>query len=146
MSWYLTLIKSGFLYNSDVIMTTMASQVTGVPIVCSTVCWGGWSKKHQSSASLAFVRGSHRWPVGSPHKAPVRRKMFPFDDVLMLTWNVHAVYCFAMWRFWSACREIYIIWCVFRQWGCMPPFEWMELWRILFSWYIMYHLDHNYDC
>ena len=40
--------------------------------------------KHQSSASLAFVRGIHRWPVNSPHKGPVMRKMFPFDDVIMV--------------------------------------------------------------
>ena len=33
------------------------------------------SKKHQSSASLAFVRGIHRWPVKSPHKGPVTRKI-----------------------------------------------------------------------
>ena len=41
------------------------------------------SKKHQSTASLAFVRGSHRGPVNSPHKWPVTRKMFPFDNVIM---------------------------------------------------------------
>ena len=41
------------------------------------------SKKHQSSASLAFVWGIHRWPVNSPQKWPVTRKMFPFDDVIM---------------------------------------------------------------
>ena len=40
-------------------------------------------RKHQSSASLAFVRGIHRSPVNSPHKWPVTRKMFPFDDVIM---------------------------------------------------------------
>ena len=34
--------------------------------------------------SLAFVRGIHRWPVNSPHKGPVTRKMFPFDDVIMI--------------------------------------------------------------
>ena len=27
--------------------------------------------------------GSHRGPVNSPHKMPVTRKMFPFDDVIM---------------------------------------------------------------
>ena len=42
------------------------------------------SKKHQSSASLAFVRGIHRGPVNSPHKWPATRKMFPFDDVIMI--------------------------------------------------------------
>ena len=36
----------------------------------------------QSSAS--FVRWIHRRPVNSPHKWPVTRKMFPFDDVIML--------------------------------------------------------------
>ena len=40
-------------------------------------------RKHQTSASLAFVRGIHRGPVNSPHKGPVTRKMFPFDDVYM---------------------------------------------------------------
>ena len=41
------------------------------------------SKKHQSSASLDFVRGIHRWVVNSPHKGPVTRKMFQFDDFSM---------------------------------------------------------------
>ena len=41
-------------------------------------------KKHQSSASFAFVRGIPRWPVNSPHICPVTRKMFPFDDVIMI--------------------------------------------------------------
>ena len=43
----------------------------------------GDQRKHQRSASLAFVRGIHRWPVNSPHKWPVSRKMSPFDDVIM---------------------------------------------------------------
>ena len=42
-------------------------------------------RKHQSSVSLAFVRGIHQRPVNSPHKWPVTRKMFPFDDVIMYT-------------------------------------------------------------
>ena len=41
-------------------------------------------EKHQSSASLAFVRGIHRWPVNSPHKGPVTRNYFPYDDVIMI--------------------------------------------------------------
>ena len=45
---------------------------------------GAGQRKHQSSASLAFVRGIHRSPVNSPHKGSVTRKMFPFDDVIML--------------------------------------------------------------
>ena len=67
---------------SDV-MGAMASQITGASIVYSTVCSGADHRKHQSSASLAFVKGIHRWPVNSLHKGPVMRKMFTFDDVIM---------------------------------------------------------------
>ena len=70
-------------YN-DVIMSATASQVTSLTIVYSIVYSGADKRKHQSSASLAFVRGIHRWPVNSPHTWPVTRKMFPFDDVIML--------------------------------------------------------------
>ena len=65
----------------DVIMNAMASQITGIPIVYSIVYLGDDQRKQQSSASLAYVRGIHRRPVNSPHKWPVTRKMFPFDDV-----------------------------------------------------------------
>ena len=63
-------------------MSTVASLITGVSVVYSTVSSGADQKKHQSSASLAFVRGIHLWPVNSPHKRPVTRKMCPFDDVI----------------------------------------------------------------
>ena len=58
-------------------------QITSLTVVYSTVYSGADQGKHQSSASLAFVRGIHRSPVNSPHKWPVTRKMFPFDDVIM---------------------------------------------------------------
>ena len=64
------------LYYSDVIMDAMASQITSLAIVCSTVYSGIDQRKHQSSASLAFVRGIHRWPVNSPHKGRVTWKRF----------------------------------------------------------------------
>ena len=67
----------------DVVMGAMSSQITSLTIVYSIVHSGADQRKHQSSASLAFVRGIHRWPVNSPHKGPVTRKMFPFDDVIM---------------------------------------------------------------
>ena len=44
----------------DVIMTTMASQITSLTVVCSIVYLGADQRKHQSSASLAFVWGIHR--------------------------------------------------------------------------------------
>ena len=61
----------------------MASKITSPTIVYSTVYSGADQRKHQSSASMAIVRGIHRWPVNSPHKGPVTRKMFPIDDVIM---------------------------------------------------------------
>ena len=67
----------------DVIMTMLASQITSLPVVCSIVYSDVNQRKHQSSASLAFVREIHRGPVNFPHKWPVTRKMFPFDDVIM---------------------------------------------------------------
>ena len=67
-------------------MGAIVSQITSLTIVYSTVYSDVDQRKHQSAASLAFVRGIHRGPVNSPHKWPVTRKMFPFDDVIML-WN-----------------------------------------------------------
>ena len=64
-------------------MSIMASQITIIWTVYSAVCSGAHQRKHQSSASLAFVRGIHRWLVGSRHKEPVTRKMYRFDDVIM---------------------------------------------------------------
>ena len=78
--------KSHFaLHYHDVTMDSIASQITSLTIVYSAVYSAADQRKHQSSASLAFVRGIHRGPVNSPHKGPVTRKMFPFDDVIMLT-------------------------------------------------------------
>ena len=64
-------------------MGTMASQITSLTIVYSTVYSGADQRKYQSPASQAFAWGIHRGPVNSPHKWPVTRKMFPFDDVIM---------------------------------------------------------------
>ena len=55
------------------------------------------SKKYQSSASLAFVRGIHRGPVNSPHKWPVTRKCFHFMTSLCfcVLWNIK-YFCMAI--------------------------------------------------
>ena len=76
-------LGNGDVDNSDVIMTTMVSQITGVSIVYSTVSSGKDQRKHQSYASLVFVRGIHRSLVDSPYDGPVTQKLFSFDDVLM---------------------------------------------------------------
>ena len=73
-----------FDHYGDVIMSMIASQITSLTIVYSTVYSDADQRKHQSSASLAFVRGIHRGPVNSSHKWSVTRKMFPFDDVIMI--------------------------------------------------------------
>ena len=64
-------------------MSVMASQITSLTIVYSIFYSSADQRKYQSSASLAFVRGIHRWLVNSPHKGPVTWKMFTFDDVIM---------------------------------------------------------------
>ena len=62
-------------YN-DVIISAIASHITSLYSDAD-------QRKHQSSASLAFVWGIHRGQVNSPRKWPVTRKMLPFDDVIM---------------------------------------------------------------
>ena len=64
-------------------MGAMASQITDPTIIYSTVYSGADQRKYQSSASLAFGRGVHRWPVISSHKWPVTRKMFTFDSLII---------------------------------------------------------------
>ena len=68
------------VHYSDVIMNEMASQITNLTIVYS----GADKRKHQSSASLALVRGIRRWPVNCPHKGSTTRTIFSFDDVIMV--------------------------------------------------------------
>ena len=91
----------------DVIMGAMASQITSLTIVYSTVHSDADQRKHQSSASLAFVWGSHRGPVNSPHKWPVTREMFPFDNVIMTCAvpTIKLEIIFNHWRFTSQWRH-----------------------------------------
>ena len=66
------------------VMGAITYQITSLTIVYWTVYSGADQRKHQRSASLAFVWGIHRSPVNSPYKRPIMRKMFPFDDVIMV--------------------------------------------------------------
>ena len=75
-------------------MGTIASQITSLTIVYSIVYSDADQRKHQSSASMAFMREIHRGPVNSPHKWPVTRKMFPFGDVIMV--------CIVVSEFWGS--------------------------------------------
>ena len=82
-SWWRHLMANQGRHYDDIVMGAMVSQITSLTIVYSIVYSGTDERKHQSSASLAFVLGIHRGPVNSPHKGPVTQKMFPFDDVIM---------------------------------------------------------------
>ena len=81
-------VRAMYRHFGDITMGAIASQITSLAIVCSTVYSDEDQRKLKKSASLAFVWGIHRGPVNSPHKWPVTRKMFPFDDVIMVRPNI----------------------------------------------------------
>ena len=53
----------GRAHYNDIIMSTMASQITSISIICSAICSGTDQRKYQSFVSLAFVRRIHWWQV-----------------------------------------------------------------------------------
>ena len=81
---------------SDVIMSAMASQITSVTIVYSIVGSGADQRKHQSSTSLVFVRGIHRWPG----KFPTQRASNA--EIVSIWWRHHTQI-----TYYSSC------WCIF---------------------------------
>ena len=83
------IINSHYIY---VIMGAMASQITSLTIVYSILYSGADQRKHQSPASLAFVRGIHLLPVNSPHKWSITRKMSPYHDVIMRYWALQSTF------------------------------------------------------
>ena len=105
----LIIIRNYIDYNySDVTMGVMAPHIPSLMSVYSMVHSEADQTKHQSSASLAFVRGIYRGPVNSPHKGPVTRKMFPFDDVIM--WNIHKTLFSITMGFDHLCDYILVEW------------------------------------
>ena len=68
---------------SDVIMGSMTSQITNLTIVYSAIYSGADQRKHQKLCVTGLCVGNSPGQVNSPHKWPVTRKMFPFDDVIM---------------------------------------------------------------
>ena len=57
-------------HQNDVIMSAMASRISSLTIIYWSVYSGVDQRKHQSSASLAFVSEIHRWPVNPPPPPP----------------------------------------------------------------------------
>ena len=83
------------IYN-DVIMSTTASQITSLTIFYLSLYSGADQRKHQSSVSLAFVRGIHRWPVNYPHKWQERGEWF---HLITSSWRISKTctqFCFAL--------------------------------------------------
>ena len=70
-------------YN-DVIMTTIAYQITSLTVVYSTVYSDANQRKHQSSTSLAFVWGIHRDRWIPRTKGQLRGKCF---HLMTSSWN-----------------------------------------------------------
>ena len=121
--------QNGADHYSDVIMGAIAFSITSPTIVYSTVYSDADQRKHQSSASLAFVRGIHRWPLKSPHKWPVTLKMFPFDDVIMeysisaccIAFRKNQSYVYGMWKYIVHGTDIFL-------WG-ETSLQWRHNWR-----------------
>ena len=69
-------ISHTLVHYNDVIMITIGSQITSLTVVYSTVYSDADQRKHQSSASLAFVWGIHRDRWIPRTKGQLRRKCF----------------------------------------------------------------------
>ena len=72
----------------DVIMTTMASQITSLTVVYSTVYSDADQRKHQSSASLAYVGGIHRDRWIPRTKGQLRGKCFHLMTSSCVDWKI----------------------------------------------------------
>ena len=120
---------------SDVIMGVTASLITSLTRVYSTIHASSDRRKHQSSASLAFVRGIHRWLVNSPHKWPVMRKIFPFDDVIMIRTTV-------MDMTWISCPSLQ--WCYMITMTSQIPRNLTVCSTVCLGWYQANHKRPHY--
>ena len=87
-------------------MTTMASQITSLTVVYSTVYSDAEQRKHQSSASLAFVWGIHRdrWiphikgqlrenvSISWRHREPTIYQFHMEQQILMISYNISRLF------------------------------------------------------
>ena len=126
--------RNSTMHYDDVIMTILASQITSLTVVYSIVYSGVNQRKHQSSASLAFVREIHRGPVNFPHKWPVTRKMFPFDDVIM---DIYQSCCLMQSIFHLIISQQISTICCATIYQCLLPVLMKQKWLI--DWYYERH-------
>ena len=112
--------------------------------------------------SLAYERGIHRWPVNSPHKGPVLRKRFPFDDVILLClmgelWIVYGAYYGEVWSRYNwielglFCTHVIMS----AYWSVNTPFSRCKvnsasrLWQVWFltnQWFELTNIDFQRIC
>ena len=81
------------MHYRDVIMGTIASQITSLTIVYSIVYSDLDQRKHQSSASLAFVGGIHRDRWIPRTKGQLRGKCFHL--MTSSCFQIFCIYCIA---------------------------------------------------
>ena len=107
-------------------MSTMASQISSVLFVCSTICSCADQGKHQSSLATDLCKGNPPSPANSPHKGPVTRKMFPFDDIIIfMEYISQTVYEKTCWSYENIFDKISLqLWIkVESKWLCKISFE-----------------------
>ena len=96
---------------TDVIMTTMASQITSLTVVYSTVYSDADQRKHQSSASLAFVWGIHRDRWIPRTKGQLRGKCFHLMTSPWGKWPPqHKTTRHETWGYFLRCTVLYCTW------------------------------------
>ena len=106
MRWFRLCIEADkgqwlqIIHYNDTMMSAMASQITGVFIVYSTLGLVADQRKNQSPTSLAFFAGNSEVTDEFPTQRPVTRKMFPFDDVIM-KYSIYAVLSISRCHFYS---------------------------------------------
>ena len=128
----LTLLEISILFHhySNVIMSTMASQITGFWTVCSADCSGTHQRKHQSSAWLTFAMGIHRWPNGLCEGNPPVTGGFPpqrssnaetvsiwwrhrvfdvFSEFTLISFNITNSIVYTCWYMYNQIRFVYTI-------------------------------------
>ena len=96
-----------------------------------------WSKKTSKLPVTGLCVGNSPGPVNSPHKGPVTRKMFPFDDVIMSPQNITEVYSEVMKR--NAVYSDHNAYCnvfldcipSFSQIHCSIRFKFITMWLLL---------------
>ena len=120
------------IHYKDVMVSVRASQITSLANAYSIIYSGADQNKHQSSTSLAFVRGIHRWPVNSPRKRPVTQKMFPIDDVIMCQVANHSKTPHASLYFGMLCISTVKMWNWKRHCSTCSLFSLQSIWVVCY--------------